>query len=767
MTAPTLDPVVFAPPVGMGLIIMAVLVLAVLAFIRLPQRWAPWLLTLMRVAAIVGIAVLLANPSSISRDPSGDTLPRLTVLLDASGSMSLEDAVHDADACSRLDALRHGWLTQSRLTQLAEYAEVRLFTFDDRIRALSAAAVGDVEADGDATRIARCVATLVDAISERSDAGDRPVLILTDGVDTDGRDYEQIAPLARASDAPISAVVAGADQRPPDVIVSAAPESPLIYEGQDASIEVRLRQTGFDHHPVRLTVRRDGPEGEVLHRETTLLGGSGESRRMDIAVTPDRVGEDGAGPEVLAYYIATEPLDGESDIENNGRHVFMQVASERIKVLVFEGSPYWDTKFLISALRSDPQIELTSVLGLGRERHAGRVIPRVQVTRSVAGVEPSAEETIAPPTSERDLFAYDVVVLGRRIDAFFPGDEAERLVRFVTERGGSLLLLRGPAVDPDHDPVAAAHLDLVSPVTWGAETLAGGRLVRTDAGRLEPSLNFDRLGASDAVITELPEMRAVTRVEAEKALSVVWMRAGGDEPADPAALAHMNVGRGRSMAVMTDGLWRWALLPPSLAEYEDVYGLFWARTMRWLALGGDFLPGQSVSLTLDDVTVEPGEPVVVRVRTKFVDADIFRPELRVVDPDGATHTLNLTSRSTNSNEYRAAFTPLLEGPHEVILDTPGMTPDRLSTRFGVYDTRIEYLETASRTEDLERLADQSGGRLYAPDEFDAFIADLDSRRAAAAAEGVLQPVWMRPWLFAVVAGLLAIEWIGRRRIGLA
>src|SRR5690606_1143757 len=99
-----------------------------------------------------------------------------------------------------------------------------------------------------------------------------------------------------------------------------------------------------------------------------------------------------------------------------------------------------------------------------------------------------------------------------------------------------------------------------------------------------------------AILTELPGLIAATRVEREKAASLVLLRQAPADGQTPgmAAVAHARVGRGRVMAVMGEGLWRWAMLPPDRAALDPVYDLFWSRAVRWLATGGEFLPGQDV-----------------------------------------------------------------------------------------------------------------------------------------------------------------------------
>ena len=82
------------------------------------------------------------------------------------------------------------------------------------------------------------------------------------------------------------------------------------------------------------------------------------------------------------------------------------------------------------------------------------------------------------------------------------------------------------------------------------------------------------------------------------------------------------------------------------------------------------------------------------------------------------------------------------------------------------DDPAEFVDPRPDPERLAQLARASGGRvLKSPEE----LAEVLTRQARAADRLVIsrRPVWDQAWVWALLLGLLATEWILRRRRGLA
>src|SRR5205085_5911849 len=69
------------------------------------------------------------------------------------------------------------------------------------------------------------------------------------------------------------------------------------------------------------------------------------------------------------YALAARPMPGEGSTSNNRSTILLQVLKSRARVLVLEGRPSWDAKFLIQALRSDPGIEIDAVFKLTNDKY--------------------------------------------------------------------------------------------------------------------------------------------------------------------------------------------------------------------------------------------------------------------------------------------------------------------------------------------------------------------------------------------------------------
>src|SRR5262249_32971101 len=152
----------------------------------------------------------------------------------------------------------------------------------------------------------------------------------------------------------------------------------------------------------------------------------------------------------------------------------------------------------------------------------------------------------------------------------------EALKQWVSERGGDLVFLRGRA-----DERTPALRDL-EPITLGDEEVEAARVRLTEAGRTHPGFAFDTREDAATVVQKLPSLISATRVQGEKALAVVLARAQSADAADASAqemalLAYQRYGQGKVMAVVGQGLWRWAFLPPDLAPYGRVYDEFWTQ----------------------------------------------------------------------------------------------------------------------------------------------------------------------------------------------
>jgi hypothetical protein len=230
----------------------------------------------------------------------------------------------------------------------------------------------------------------------------------------------------------------------------------------------------------------------------------------------------------------------------------------------------------------------------------------------------------------------------------------------------------------------------------------------------------------------------------------------------------MNYGRGRIVAILGEGLWQWSFLPPEMKSWDGLYDSFWSGLVRWLALGSEFLPGQTVSLKLGRSSVRLGDTVSVDVVCKVKPPADFRPAVQVADPAGAVQELTATPLPNVEGRFRATLPVRQCGVHQVTLSLSGGTglePARQEKKFSVYDMDVESLEVAASPEEMKRLSEQSGGLSLAADHAAEFPEQLARQQSL---RSVTQPpsfLWDRAMILAVLLLWAGTEWFARRRAG--
>ena len=367
-----------------------------------------------------------------------------------------------------------------------------------------------------------------------------------------------------------------------------------------------------------------------------------------------------------------------------------------------------------------------------------------------------------------------MVILGRGIENMLDPAAAGALVKYVSQGGGNVVFARGQAYDADTPAGRSLARDLAAlePVVWGRGSLHNLSLQLTLDGRANPCFAFPSIQRPAVeVVPSLPGFLVMPVIEREKAATVVLARmapagiAGGLAPADSTAqagVAMMPYGRGRCLAVLGEGLWRWSLLSPSQKAFDGVYDAFWSDIIRYLAMGSDFLPGRVAYLHLGRSSVAVGQPVLAEAGFRG-DAPVGA-RLTITGPDGRPQQVALTPPPGQQGRLAGRFTPTQAGTYRAMLEVPGQTPQ--GRWFSVYDLNVEKLNTAADAEALALLARQSGGLVLADGDAKDLAGRIAAHQASQAVPPRLEYIWNTAALLTIMMVWLAGEWLARRKVGL-
>jgi uncharacterized membrane protein len=739
------------PMMWLLVVVAAVLaVLVVVSYRRARARPDPRhgaLLTALRLAALALLIVCLLRPVLVlsAAVPQRNTV---AVLIDDSRSMR----VADQDGRPRAEAVQAAFGANSALlAQLAEQFTLRFYRFSSAAERVDS--VGALSFTGAQTRVG---AALDRAREELGDVALAGVVVVTDGADGAPAALTDAALAMRARATPVFTVGVGREASERDLEITRVEAPRSVLQGTTISADVVLSHAGMGGRTVPVVVE-DG--GRIIATRDVTLPATGEAVTVRV---PIPVAD--AGARRITVRVARQ--EGEALGENNERQLLVEVASRRERVLYYEGEPRFELKFVRRALADDENLQLVAL-----QRTAENKYLRL-------GVRDSADLLGGFPTTREELFQYRAIILGSVEASAFSTEQLRLLADFVSERGGGLLMLGGRRAFAEGGYGGTALDDVVPVVLEGGARrdaqpapapLAELAVRLTPAGAGHAPL---QLAATEQASTErwrtLPPLTAVNVVRRAKPGATVLLTgaAGGDRRV---VLAYQRYGRGKAVAFPVQDSWLWQM-HSAVAVDDMAHELFWRQMVRWLVSG---VP-DALSVTASTDRPAPGEPVTLRADVRdstFTAVNGGSVVAEVTAPSGARVEVPMEWGIDRDGEYRAAFTPVEPGVHEVRVTrraarAGGDAEFSEPVHFEAAESREEYYGSAMRAPLLRRLAQETGGRFYTPATLGALPEDLKYARAGITVVE-RKELWDMPIVFLLIAALVAGEWGWRRYRGLA
>lgn len=768
-----------------GAVVLAAL--AVFAYARtMPGRTvAAMLLLLMRLMLVAALAVLMMGPSRIPPSARDIKRPRLIMLLDTSESMRSVDCDRQSRircAIDRVFSRRHLDLLQ------AEY-RLTLLGFDEHIHPLATGhsqppklpghvnrpELNEIEPDlqgappaittdlhpsfssyfvrrddeiatGKATYLNDSITSALSQSIAREEG--TVVCVLSDGRDTQDAPIQPAASLAKSQHIPVYSIGFGGESLTRDATLLAVPMQEYLMPGEPGAILVKIYQSGMGEASSTLKIKQG------THVESVPIAFNHKSLvELQVPIKQDQEG-------VYEYEVSLDTVSGEKEVANNSQIVFCDVHKKRIRILMLEGQPFWDSKFLAQSLRKDDRIELTQITQLSANKKE-TIVTRVE----------SGSSRI--PQTQEDWDKFDIVILGQAIENVLDRKGVEQLKQFVSERGGHLIFSRGRAYQPKSSKGVeiAAELATLEPVVWGEGQLQKVSLSLTPSGRTSPWFSTTKMNTNiDDAFTRLPGFDSMPAIEREKPATIVLARASASGAANAAAnsqpaIVRMNFGRGIVVAVLGEGLWQWSLLTPERQDLTGFYDTFWSNLARWLAMGGDFPPGQQVALQLDRTSVRLGNSLLADVVYKQ-SAGGPPPHLTLTSPDGRKQLIAMSPVVGRESRFRAQIQPERAGVFQVALNVPESAGNNLERRFSVYDVNLEMLQASANLLPLKILAEHTGGKYFDAKNAGDLANELHRQRATMVVPPKLEYIWDNGIVMVLLLIWAGTEWLIRRLVGL-
>lgn len=697
-------------------------------------------LLLFRLAGVASILFILLRPMMREATPGPKDKPVLFVAVDHSLSMNTPDVAGTTRWATVTAALRGGEGTH--WWQLARDYDLRWIGFGDAVQPTTLANLtAQPRATGYRTDLTAPLAAAAEEARTRTVAG---LCLLGDGRENAGGDPLAAALALKAAGVPVFASCVGAGQDARDVYCRARFSQNFLFVGQPAELDVAVAHSGYDRFHVNVQLTR---EGQPVATQQAVLN-------QGVVHVKFPLQEDHRG--LFTYAVKVDALPGEGDTRNNERTLFARVVDRKTRVLIVEGRPYWDSKFLQRTLQQDPNVEVDAIFQLSADKSYG-----LRERTSEDDLEKrAAPAALRMPRTREELYRYDCVILGRGLERVLDRDTPALLRDYVAERGGSLVFFRGTS----HETLPG--LGDLEPVIWEDAVLRDVRLELTSEGRASPVFTFHQGQPPDVLVRTLPSLVSVTRTKGEKSLAVVLaaVTPPGVSTSQVAALAYQRYGLGKVMSIGAAGLWRWAFLPDAQDEVRDVYAQFWGQLVRWMVSESDFLPGLDISLRTDRYAYQPGERARFLVRSKTSSTN-ERFRIEVTPPEGKPVVLE-AAHAADTGGFAASLATGPEGVYRAVLRGVGGGTNALETRFTAYADLDEARLVASDPDLLANLCRMTGGKVLGLADYAQLPDLLGDWARRAREEEKPRDAWDSKSAFFFIASFFAIEWYFRRRWGL-
>lgn len=687
-----------------------------------------------RFLGVCGILLLMLNPGD-KRERFEPLDSSWAVMVDQSASMQFRDVRSESRWTSALEIV-------AEVLKLSENKEkVHLYTFSDSVRDVTFEELASDQPDGKDTRIVESGQTML--MREKSRGSNlNGILLLSDGRQPVHGPSDAFALKAASQEIPVYPVVLGGEVPSRDLELYMPRQKYVSFIGQPVTLAGSLINKRLG--PVSAEIVLGDSEGKRLEK-TTVLANDGDEISFRFDVTRDK-------PGYYEYIIETDVREGESDRANNTAGLGVFVLSDRLNVLLLEGQPYWDTKFLSHLLRAQANISMTAIFRVAEDKFF-KVSTDADMTSSKTDVFPETDEELA---------AYDLVVLGRGTEFFIDEVRAGRLADFVKTRGGCLFFARGKSYEGTY-----SFLKDLEPVTWG-------EVIRSDF-TLNPLLAGEQVGLfggllpdrGDRLWDDLPVLTRGHSCKQLKSFASVLARgvpvSSSDEPFP--LLVSKRFGDGLVLMVNGDGLWRWGFSPDATGNGE-LYQNLWIQLFQWAVSFAEFNPGSDYLIRTDHNRSRINEPLRIRVRARahVKTEDIV---VRIYDGGKEISTMALAEDLLQKGGWSGLVTFSAPGIYRLAIETPDGKNLGAQTSVQIHPTPGETGDLSADALFLNDIAEKSGGRVITGKELPELVRHLEAPKATMRKGDVTwETSWDKAFVCILIMMFFSVEWYVRRRQGL-
>ncbi|HEX5472285.1 MAG TPA: hypothetical protein VFW73_10380, partial [Lacipirellulaceae bacterium] len=364
---------------------------------------------------------------------------------------------------------------------------------------------------------------------------------------------------------PVYVVPIGNSVEQRDVSLLRVEAPTAVAEKDSAVIDVIATGQDCEGRTTQVVLRHEGRE---VDRKPVTFTSDHSDCRVRFTVPAKDIGWQ-------EYIVAVDAIEGETNLANNYYPVSFEVVRDHLRVLLSDGLPRWEYRYLNQLFRRDHHIEFDELLFAPTVHGSGPLADRPEFPTNIAG-----------------FARYDIVILGDIGPQQLSATSQKALDEFVRVRGGNLVIVAGQS----SMPAAFAGQPLLGllPVEQSSSVMPqqGYSLRLTDEGRVNSALliedspdasrtawqqTFERFPVYGLSEFCQPKSTARTLIEAVSQSAGQVTAETSDHKVNYAFLSWQRVGAGRVayLAAADTYRLRWR-------RGDAYHHRFWGQFLRWL-----------------------------------------------------------------------------------------------------------------------------------------------------------------------------------------
>ncbi len=686
----------------------------------------------LRSLAYISLLLILAFPK-LSIEGEGALPGSASVVLDASESMQIKDD----NEKERFNKAAEIFKTLKDDTRYRKEIKTEGFAAGKEFKEIEN--TDKLPADAEYTSINQM---LEKGIEKQKGEYCPGIVLITDGAHNSPEDPENAIKLFQKLGIPVYVCGLG-KEKSKDISAEYILGEDVVFLNEKAKIYVNVNQNGYTDDDCELNLYLGD---KAVYNGRHKLDKDGEIS-LPVEYIPRTKG---------TYQLKVEisPMPGEVTKENNIYIKNVRVIDEKIKILMIFGTPSWEYRYLMGALERDKRVEVKAWLAGADKRLFRKGSDRLSLLASLP--------------EKKDLGkAYDIIFISK-IDAIaLPPDFQLSMKKFVEEQGGSIAVIADMVTIPYS--FKGTPLEEMMPLTITERT---GRSYKNEMfDVLKDELKFDVTddGSSHQLVafsgnkdenkkiwSGLPPVYSCYTSGRLKpsAINLITLSAGGSRQKYPAIVFH-SYGKGTVLFMGFDSTWRWR------KEFGDRYFRdYWSKAVQFLGLPHLLNESAQSTIFIGKETCYSGEKISIRAKVSNPDySPVITDAIKmVVNENGLDKQIDMHPVTSRPGIYKAEYMP--EMPGTLKLSLPAQYSAR-PVELRIIKPQLEFHNSGLNKSLLEKLAKNTGGGYYAPEQAGQILQDLYKNRHKVPIT-VKISLWDSMLLLLLTLILFSAEWYFRK-----